>query len=294
MSTRVLAILGVIVLAIGFVASGAFYTVPQTQQALVLQFGDIVTIVKEPGLKFKVPFVQNVVFLDNRILAFDAPAEEIIASDQKRLVVDSFIRFKISEPKVFFKAVQTENIARSRLGTILNSSLRRVLGGVELAVVLTGERATLMVQIRDFVNAQAKGLGIEVVDVRIKRADLPEANNQAIYALMNTERQREAREYRAQGFEASQRIKSRADREKTVLLAEAEKKSETTRGEGDGTAARIFADAFGRDVEFFTFYRSMQAYRETLGEGDTTMVLSPDSEFFRYFGNLSGQRTGNQ
>ena len=294
MSTRVLAILGVIVLAIGFVASGAFYTVPQTQQALVLQFGDIVTIVKEPGLKFKVPFVQNVVFLDNRILAFDAPAEEIIASDQKRLVVDSFIRFKISEPKVFFKAVQTENIARSRLGTILNSSLRRVLGGVELAVVLTGERAALMVQIRDFVNAQAKGLGIEVVDVRIKRADLPEANNQAIYALMNTERQREAREYRAQGFEASQRIKSRADREKTVLLAEAEKKSETTRGEGDGTAARIFADAFGRDVEFFTFYRSMQAYRETLGEGDTTMVLSPDSEFFRYFGNLSGQRTGNQ
>jgi membrane protease subunit HflC len=288
MSTRILAILGVIVLALGLVASSAIYTVQQTQQALVLQFGEIVATVREPGLKYKTPFVQNVVFLDNRILAFDAPAEEIIASDQKRLVVDSFIRFRISEPEVFYKAVGTENIARSRLGTILNSSLRRVLGSVPLNAVLTGERAGLMVQIRDFVNAQAKNLGVEVVDVRIKRTDLPEANNQAIYALMNTERQREAREYRAQGFEAAQRIKARADREKTVLLAEAEKKSETLRGEGDGKATKIFADAFGKDIEFFTFYRSMQAYRKTLGADDTTMVLSPNSEFFRYFGNISG------
>jgi len=294
MSTRFLAILGVIVLVIGFVASGAFYTVPQTQQALVLQFGEIVKIVKEPGLKFKTPFVQNVIFLDNRILAFDAPAEEVIASDQKRLVVDSFIRFRISEPKVFFKAVQTENIARSRLGTILNSSLRRVLGEVPLSVVLTGERAELMIKIRDFVNTQAHALGVEVVDVRIKRADLPEATNQAIYARMNTERQRESREYRAQGAEISQRIKSRADREKTVLLAEAKKKAEITRGTGEGKAVKIFAQAFGQDVEFYTFYRSMKAYSEALGKGDTTMVLSPDSDFFRYFGDQTGTLYGSK
>jgi len=294
MSTKILALLGVVVLALGVVASGAFYTVPQTQQALVLQFGEIVTIVKEPGLKFKTPFVQNVVFLDNRILAFDAPAEEVIASDQKRLVVDSFIRFRISEPKVFFKAVQTENIARSRLGTILNSSVRRVLGGVPLSTVLTGERAELMIQIRDFVNQQAQGLGVEVVDVRIKRADLPEATNQAIYARMNTERQREAREFRAQGAEISQRIKSRADREKTVLIAEAQKNAQITRGQGDGHAVKIFADAYGKDVEFFTFYRSMQAYLKTLGSGETTMVLSPDSEFFRYFSDITGSRSGGK
>ncbi len=292
MSTRILALIGVLVLVLGIVASGAFYTVPQTQQALVLQFGEIVKIVKEPGLKFKTPFVQNVVFLDNRILAFDAPAEEIIASDQKRLVVDSFIRFKISEPKVFFKAVQTENIARSRLGSILNSSVRRVLGGVPLSVVLTGERAHLMIQIRDFVNQQAHDLGIEVVDVRIKRADLPEATNQAIYARMNTERQREAREFRAQGAEISQRIKSRADREKTVLIAEAQKQAQITRGQGDGLSVKIFADAYGKDIEFFTFYRSMQAYIKTLGSGETTMVLSPDSEFFRYFSDINGKRPG--
>ncbi len=292
MSTRILALIGVLVLVLGIVASGAFYTVPQTQQALVLQFGEIVKTVKEPGLKFKTPFVQNVVFLDNRILAFDAPAEEIIASDQKRLVVDSFIRFKISEPKVFFKAVQTENIARSRLGSILNSSVRRVLGGVPLSVVLTGERAQLMIQIRDFVNEQAHSLGIEVVDVRIKRADLPEATNQAIYARMNTERQREAREFRAQGAEISQRIKSRADREKTVLIAEAQKQAQITRGQGDGLSVKIFADAYGKDIEFFTFYRSMQAYIKTLGSGETTMVLSPDSEFFRYFSDITGKRPG--
>ena len=293
MSTRILALFGVVVLVIGIVASGAFYTVPQTQQALVLQFGEIVKTVTEPGLKFKTPFVQNVIYLDNRILAFDAPAEEIIASDQKRLVVDSFIRFKIADAKLFYKAVQTERIARSRLGTILNSSVRRVLGGVPLSAVLTGERAELMIQIRDFVNEQATGLGIEVVDVRIKRADLPEATNQSIYARMNTERQREAREFRAQGAELSQRIKSRADREKTVLIAEAERQAQITRGQGDGLAVKIFADAYGRDVEFFTFYRSMQAYLKTLGGDETTMVLSPDSEFFRYFGDLDGKRPGD-
>jgi len=293
MSTRILALFGVVVLVIGFAASGAFYTVPQTQQALVLQFGEIVKTVTEPGLKFKTPFVQNVIYLDNRILAFDAPAEEIIASDQKRLVVDSFIRFKIADAKLFYKAVQTERIARSRLGTILNSSVRRVLGGVPLSAVLTGERAELMIQIRDFVNEQATGLGIEVVDVRIKRADLPEATNQSIYARMNTERQREAREFRAQGAELSQRIKSRADREKTVLIAEAERQAQITRGQGDGLAVKIFADAYGRDVEFFTFYRSMQAYLKTLGGDETTMVLSPDSEFFRYFGDLDGKRPGD-
>ena len=292
MGTRILGIIGVLIVVAGFVAFSSFYTLHQTQQALVLQFGNPVDVITKPGLKFKIPFIQNVEFMENRILSFDAPAEEIIASDQKRLVVDSFIRYKISDALEFYKSVSSVNIARSRLSTILTSSLRRVLGSVPLATVLTGERGELMEQIRDSVNSESRSLGIDVVDVRIKRADLPEANSAPVYARMNTEREREAREYRAQGAEVSQRIKSRADRERTILIAEAQKQSQILRGDGDALSVKVSAQAFGKDVEFYTFYRSMQAYREALGNGDTTMVLSPDSEFFRFFGNIMGKRPG--
>ena len=288
MNRRMLAILGIIVLVGGVFAFSALFTVHQTQQALVLQFGEPKSVVKDPGLHFKLPFVQNVIFLDKRMLSHEGTGEEVIASDRKRLVVTSFLRYRIEDPLRFYQTVGNENVARQRLNALLTSSLRQVIGTVPLQSVLTGERAELMSQIALRVNEEAKDLGITISDVRIKRADLPEANNQAIYARMKTEREREAREFRAQGAEISQRIRSRADREKVVLVAEAQKQAQILRGEGDGNAVRIFAEAFGTDVEFFTFYRSMQAYRNSLGGEDTTMVLSPDSDFFRYFGSMRG------
>ena len=288
MNRRILAVLGIIVLIGGVIAFSALFTVHQTQQALVLQFGEPKRVVKDPGLHFKIPFVQNVIFLDNRMLSHEGDGEEVIASDRKRLVVTSFLRYRIEDPLRFYQTVGNENVARQRLNALLTSSLRQVIGTVPFQSVLTGERAELMAQIAERVNVEAKDLGITIADVRIKRADLPEANNQAIYARMKTEREREAREFRAQGAEISQRIRSRADREKVVLVAEAQKQAQILRGEGDGKAVRISAEAFGTDVEFFTFYRSMQAYRESLGGEGTTMVLSPDSDFFRYFGSMSG------
>jgi membrane protease subunit HflC len=281
-------IAGVLVVALGVIALSSVYTVHQTQQVLILQFGDPRRVVTEAGLHFKYPFVENIERLDRRILGFDALPEEIIALDQKRLVVDAFLRYRISDPLQFYKAVRDQRIAEERLRTLLSSNLRRVLGSVPLENLLTGERAALMSEILILVNEQAEELGIVAVDVRIKRADLPDANNQAIYGRMNSEREREAREFRAQGAEISQRIRARADRERTVLLAEADKQGQILRGEGDGRRNRIFADAFGADPEFFAFYRSMEAYKVALGSGDTTMVLSPDSEFFRYFGALDG------
>ena len=292
MNRRFIAILGIILLGGGIIAFSSLFTVHQTQQALVLQFGNPKRVVKDAGLHFKVPFVQNVIFLDKRMLSYDGTGEEVIASDRKRLVVDAFLRYMISDPLRFYQTVGNERVAQQRLNALLTSSLRQVIGTVPLQSVLTGERADLMGQIAQRVNTEAKDLGISVADVRIRRADLPEANNQAIYARMKTEREREAREFRAQGAEISQRIRSRADREKTVLIAEAQKEAQILRGEGDGNAVRIFAEAFGTDIDFFTFYRSMQAYRESLGGEDTTMVLSPDSDFFRYFGSILGK--GNQ
>ena len=284
MRPAVLLIVAVAVLVVGFIIDSATFRVHQTEQVLVLQFGKPVRVVTLPGLEFKIPFVQQVERLDNRILGLDAAAEEVIAADQKRLVVDSFVRYRIVDALQFFQAVGNERVVRNRLNAILVSSLRRVLGEVPLSVVLTGERASLMTDIRDQVNSEALEFGVEVVDVRIKRADLPEANSQAIYARMNTEREREAREFRARGAEIGLRIRARADRERTVLLAEAQRESQVIRGEGDGTKNKIFADAYGRDPEFFNFYRSMLAYTEALGQDDTTLVLSPNSEFFRYFG----------
>ena len=274
--------------AIIIVGLASTYTVHQTEQALVLQFGEPKRVVTEPGLKFKIPFVQDVEKMSKRLLLYDGPAEEIIASDQKRLVVDTFTRFKIVDPLKFFQTVNSVEGARGRLGPIVNSSLRQVLGSVPLSSVLTEERAILLKEVTQRVTERSIAFGIAIVDVRVKRADLPDANSQAVYNRMKSERDREAQEFRAQGAEVSLRIRSRADRDKTVLIAEAEKTSQILRGEGDGERNRVFAAAFGKDPEFFSFYRAMLAYETALGGDQTTMVLSLDSEFFRYFGDLSG------
>jgi len=267
------------------------FKVNEYEQVILLQFGEPIKVVnsygtQEPGLYLKTPFVQNVEVFEKRILDYDAPPEEMILGDQKRLVVDSFIRYRITDPLLFFQTVGSEAIARNRLGAILNAATRQVLGTVELITVLSGERGQLMVYILDQVNRQSKDFGVDVIDVRIRRADLPDENSQAVYRRMQTEREREAKEYRAQGDEASQRIRSRADKERTILLANAKRESEILRGQGDALAVKIFADAFGQDEDFFSFYRSMQAYSVALGAEDTTLVLSPDSEFFRFFGQI--------
>jgi len=288
MSRNVATILAIVLVVLGLIGYSAVFTVHQTQQALVLQFGEIVDEVTEPGLHFKLPLVQNVEYMEKRILDFDAPPVEAVASDKKRIVVDAYARFKIEDPKLFYTSVRTEERARSRLGSIINSSLRKTLGRVELETMLSADRAGLMRSLSDDVNTEAGKLGLRIVDVRIKRADLPEANSQAIYRRMQAEREREAREARARGAEEAQKIRADADRQKTVLLAEARKSSEIIRGEGDAIRNRVFAEAFEKDPEFFDFYRSLQAYRTALQAGDTTMVLSPDSDFFRYFGDSTG------
>jgi len=239
----------------------------------------------DPGLHFKVPFLQNVVYIDRRVLDFDAPAKEVILGDQKRLVVDAFARYRITDAQRFYQAVRDEDVLRQRINSILESSLRKVLGDTSLVTVLSAERAKLMERIRDETNSRVKSFGIDVVDVRIKRADLPPENSEAIYRRMQTEREREAKELRAQGYELGQRIRASADRERRVIIAEAQKKAQIIRGQGDGEATRIFAESFGQDIDFFSFYRSMQAYRDSLADENTSFVLSPDGEFFRFFGS---------
>ncbi len=277
--------------AAAFVGLNSFYIVSQTQQAIVLQFGDPVKVVTEPGLKYKLPFVQNVEYFDKRILELDSQPQEVIASDQKRLVVDAFARYRIINPLLYYQTVRNEIGASSRLDNIIDSTLRRVLGTAKFSDVVRDRREELMTQIATTVNADAKNLGMEIVDVRIKRADLPEPNSQAIFRRMQTERQRESFEIRAQGSEAAQTIRSNADRQVTVLIAEANRDAERTRGDGDGLRNKIYADAFSKDPNFFSFYRSMQAYEEALKAGDTRMVLSPNSEFFKFFNNPSGLQT---
>ncbi len=262
------------------------FIVKEVNQAIVLQFGDPKRIIVEPGLNFKIPFIQNVVYLDKRILNLDTPPEEVIASDQKRLIVDAFARFKIIDPLKFYISVGNERVARSRLSTIINSRIRNVLGQQELQTLLSKDRTKQMTLIQEGVNTEAENFGIKIVDVRIKRADLPQANSEAIYRRMQTEREREAKEFRARGAEMAVTITSTADKEVTVILADAQKKSEIMKGEGDGLRNKIFADAFGRDPEFFAFYRAMQAYETALIGGDTSLILSPDSEFFKFFGNI--------
>jgi modulator of FtsH protease HflC len=281
----------VLVLALAALALGysSLFTVYQTQQALVVRLGQPVRVVTEPGLGFKVPFIDNVIAIDKRILDLENPAQEVIASDQKRLVVDAFARYRIHDPLRFFQTVATIQGANSQLSILLNSALRRVLGEATLTNVVRDERGQLMARVREQLDREAQVYGITVVDVRIRRADLPEQNSQAVYQRMQTERQREAAEFRALGSQRSQEIRSRADRDVTVLVADATSKSEQTRGEGDAERNRIFADAFGRDTDFFAFYRSMQAYEAGMRPNDTRMVLSPDSEFFRYFVDPSGK-----
>ena len=272
------------VVILAFIAYNALFIVQEVNQAIVLQFGDPKKIITKPGLNYKIPFIQNVVFLDRRVLNLDNPPEEVIAADQKRLIVDAFARFKIVDPLKFYISVGNERVARSRLATIINSRIRSVLGTQELATLLSTDRAVHMGTIQNDVNTEAQNFGITIVDVRIKRADLPPANSEAIYARMQTERQREAKEFRAQGAEMAAKITSTADKEVTVILANANKQSEIMRGEGDGKRNKIFADAFGRDPDFFGFYRAMQSYEKALIGGDTSMILSPDSDFFKFFG----------
>jgi membrane protease subunit HflC len=279
-----IAALAVLVLVL-ISAASALFTVPETRQAVVLQFGAPQRVITQAGMHVKLPFIQNVVYMDKRILVLDTPPEEVIAADQKRLVVDAFARFRITDPVRFRQSFGSETVARSRLATILNSSLRQVLGSQSFSAVLSEQRSALMVHIRERMNTDVADDGIEVVDVRIRRADLPKANSQAIYRRMETAREREAREARAQGAEIAQRIRARADREVTVLTAEARRDAEVTRGEGDAERSRIYAEAFGQDPVFFHFFRSLQAYRKALEKGATTFVLSPDSDFFRFFGN---------
>ena len=273
------------IVVLGVVLFQSLIIVQEINQAIVLQFGDPKKIITKAGLNFKLPFIQNVVYLDKRVLNLDNPPEEVIASDQKRLIIDAITRFQIVDPLKFYISVGNERVARSRLSTIINSRIRGVLGTQELATLLSTERTKQMSIIRNDVNEEAKGFGIKIIDVRIKRADLPPANSDAIYKRMQTERQREAKEFRAQGAEIAAKITSTADKDVTVLLANAKKQSEIMKGEGDGQRNKIFASAFGRDPTFFSFYRAMQAYESALIGGETSLVLSPDSEFFKFFGN---------
>mgnify|MGYP001822238411 FL=1 len=285
-------LMAVLFMLIGAAALAAYFSafiVRETEQALVLEFGKPVKEpIRKPGLYFKLPVVQTVDKFDKRILDLDTSPQEVIALDQKRLVVDSFARFKISNPLTFYQAVRTEQTARDRLGTFVDSAVRDTLASATFQDIVRDKREELMRKITEQVNARAQNLGIEVVDVRIKRSDLPEANSAAIYSRMQTERQQEAAEFRAEGNASANRIRADADRQATVILAEANKQSELIRGEGDAERNRIFAAAFGKDPDFFGFYRSMQAYEKGLGSGDTRLLLSPDSEFFRYFSDPAG------
>ena len=280
-----------IILVLLFTIFSALFIVKQTEQALVLQFGDPIRIIKEPGLKIKIPLIQNAVFYDTRVLDFDAEVEEVILSDQKRLLMDAFIRYQIVDPLKFYQSVSNENGFKARVGGILSGSLRRVLGSNPLEVVLSVNRSELMEKIQGELDNESSNFGVKMIDVRIKRADLPKANSEAIFARMRAEREKEARQFRAEGSEESQIIKSKAEKERTVIIAEANKKSQTIRGEGDGSAIKIYAKAFNKDKEFFKFYRSMEAYKKVFKEGDDdpTLILSPESDFFKYFGNKSGK-----
>src|SRR5882762_9188656 len=271
-----------------FAADGLF-TVYQTKQALVVRLGEPVRVITEPGLHVKIPFVDTVISIDNRILDLENAAEEVFALDQRRLVIDAFARYRITDALRFYQTVTNIDGANSRLSSLLNAALRRVLGEATLIHVVRDERAMLMARVRDQLDREARAVGIEVVDVRIRRADLPEQNSQAVYSRMQTERQRQAASIRGEGSQKSQEIRARADRDVTVLVADAQSRAEQTRGEGDAERNRIFAEAYSKDQDFFAFYRSMQAYEAGLRASDTRLVLRPDSDFFKYFGNPAGK-----
>jgi membrane protease subunit HflC len=285
---RLLTIIAVALVVAGIFAMSSLFIVEQTEEALVLRLGEVRDVIPSPGLKMKLPFVENVIFYDNRLLDFEPPPEEVIVSDQKRLVVDTYTRYRITNPLLFYQTVNSEAAVRARLSAMVNGSLRRVLGNVTLSALLSHQRSAIMGQIRDEVTAQGKSFGIDVVDVRIRRADLPEENSQAIFARMQSEREQQARQYRGEGAEAAQTVRANAERERTVILAEAQRDAQRVRGDGDAESIRVYAGAFGQDKEFFGFYRSMQAYREALTGRGTSFVLTPDSGFFRFFQNSDG------
>ena len=288
---RLLIVIAVALVVVGIVATSALFIVDQTEQALVLQFGQPRRVIREPGLWVKRPFLEDVKPYDNRLLDFEPPPEEVIVSDQKRLVVDTYTRYRITDPLLFYQTANSEVAVRARLSAMVNGSLRRVLGNVTLSALLSHERPAIMKQIRDEVRDQAKGFGIDVVDVRIRRADLPEENSQAIYARMVSERQQQAAQFRGEGAEAAQTVRANADRERIVIIAEAHRDAQKVRGDGDAQSIRIYADAFGQDKEFFAFYRSMQAYRDALTGHGTSFVLTPDTGFFRFFENSGATAT---
>ncbi len=283
-------ILGVFCVAILILVLSATYIVYQSEQAIVLQFGEPIRVVREPGLKFKVPFVQNVVFYDARLLNLDPPAQEVVLNDKKRLDVDSFTRYKIIDPLKFYQTVRTENQARSKLAEIVNSSLRKVLGRITLTELLSEQRTQIMSDISNTVKKDAEAIGVSVADVRIRRADLPREVMQAINDRMKTERQRDAKEFRAKGQQQAQNIRATADKEATIIIAEAEKNAQITRGEGDQEAVRLWNRTVGQDVEFYDFYRSLDAYRKSLSDSETSLVLSPDSDFFKFFNKSMNKR----
>jgi modulator of FtsH protease HflC len=291
--------IAVILLILAIIGYSTFFTVSQTQQALVVRLGKPVSVITEPGLNLKVPFIDSVIYVDKRILNIESAAQEITLSSKdssptstelvgERLVVDAFARYRIVDPLKYYQTVGASG-ADAQLAILLNAALRSVLGAGTLLDVVRDKRDELMTKMRDQIDIRAKPYGIEVIDVRIRRADLPPKNSQAVYQRMQTERQREAAEFRAQGSQKSQEIRARADRDVTVLLAEATSRAEQIRGQGDSERNRIFADAYGRDPDFFGFYRSMQAYDKSMQRGDTRLVLKPDSEFFRYFADPTGQ-----
>ncbi len=273
-----------------FALYSSFFTVDQTKQAIVLQFGEPKRVVTKPGLNFKIPFIQEVAFFEKRVLSLvSSDSEEVILSDQKRLEVDTYSRFKIIDPLLFFQTVRNELGARQRLENIIDSSVRRVLGKLKLTSILSDARQNIVDDIGVEVNQIVKRLGMKIIDVRIRRADYPEATSQNIFNRMRSEREQEAKEFRAQGAEEAQKIRANAEKQKTVLLAEALRKAEAIRGNGDGLAIKIYSDAFGRDAKFYKFYRSMQAYEKTFVDKDTTMILSPESDFFSFFGDKKGK-----
>ncbi|ANV99750.1 protease modulator HflC [Bradyrhizobium icense] len=273
------------------VAYSSLFNVHQTEQALLLRFGEPVRVIMEPGLNAKWPFIDGAVYIDRRVLDLEAPVQEVIASDQKRLIVDAFVRYRILDPLKFFQTVNSIEGANSRLSTLVISSLRRVLGESSFIKVVRDERPQLTGRMREQVDREAAAMGISVVDLRIRRADLPEQNSQAVYQRMETERQQEAAEFRALGSQRAQEIRAKADREVTVLVAEANSKSEQIRGQGDAERNAIFAAAFGQNEDFFTFYRTIQAYEKGFASEDTRMLLKPNSTFFQYFGNEAGNAT---
>ena len=285
--TRLVTLITGAVLVVGTFSS--LFTVNQTQQALVLQFGEPKRTIQEPGLAFKLPFIQDVTYYEKRVLSLiPQDAEEVILSDQKRLQVDAYACYRIEDPLLFYQTVRDERGARGRLEAIIDSSVRRALGSETLASILTGQRNDITRSIGEEVNASVSSLGIQIIDVRLRRADYPTATSQNIFNRMKSEREREAKEFRATGEEEAQKIRADAEKTRTVIISEAQREAQEKRGAGDAEAIQIYADSFGQDTEFFAFYRSMEAYRKSMGSNDTSMILSPDSSFFRFFKDKSG------